>query len=192
MLTIDVPGRGTYGLVRLVLDVNGTIAEDGDLIAGVRERLTRLQRDLEVLLVTADTHGRQMAIDRELEIEAVRTEFGTPEAWQKAELVRRLGSDSTVAIGNGANDAQMLKEAAIGIAVVGPEGASAATVQQADVVTRSIVDALDLLLNPRPPGGHPAPVGAGGTAGLMPPRPGGGGRAGVRDAPGAEVMEVME
>jgi P-type E1-E2 ATPase len=90
-----------------------------------------------------------MAIDRELEIEAVRTEFGTPEAWQKAELVRRLGSDSTVAIGNGANDAQMLKEAAIGIAVVGPEGASAATVQQADVVTRSIVDALDLLLNPR-------------------------------------------
>jgi P-type E1-E2 ATPase len=149
MLTIDIPGRGTYRLVRLVLDVNGTIAEDGDLIAGVRERLTRLQRDLEVLLVTADSHGRQMAIDRELEIEAVRTEFGMPEAWQKAELVRRLGSDATVAIGNGANDAQMLKEAAIGIAVVGPEGASAATLQQADVVTRSIVDALDLLLIPR-------------------------------------------
>jgi soluble P-type ATPase len=43
----------------------------------------------------------------------------------------------------------MLKEAAIGIAVVGPEGASAAALQQADVVTRSIIDALDLLLNPR-------------------------------------------
>lgn len=149
MLAIDIPGRGKYELVRLVIDVNGTIAEDGDLIAGVRERLLRLRRDLDVLMVTADTHGRQMAIDRELQMEAVRVEWGKPEAWQKAELVRRLGSDATVVIGNGANDAQMLKEAAIGIAVVGPEGASTAAVQSADVVTRSISEALDLLLNPR-------------------------------------------
>ncbi len=149
MLAIDIPGRGKYELVRLVIDVNGTIAEDGDLIAGVRERLLRLRRDLDVLMVTADTHGRQMAIDRELQMEAVRVEWGKPEAWQKAELVRRLGSDATVVIGNGANDAQMLKEAAIGIAVVGPEGASTAAVQSADVVTRSINEALDLLLNPR-------------------------------------------
>ena len=149
MLAIDIPGRGTYELARLVLDVNGTIAEDGDLIAGVRERLARLRRDLEVTLVTADTHGRQLAIDRELELEAIRTEYGKPEAWQKAELVRRLGSDAAVVIGNGANDALMLREAAIGIAVVGPEGASTAAVQHADLLTTSILDALDLLLNPR-------------------------------------------
>ena len=149
MLSIEIPGRGKYELIRLVLDVNGTIAEDGDLIAGVKERLLRLRRDLEVAMVTADTHGRQVAIDRALELEAVRIEWGKPEAWQKAALVRRLGSDGTVSIGNGANDAQMLKEAAIGIAVVGPEGASTATLHSADVVTRSIVDALDLLLIPR-------------------------------------------
>lgn len=149
MLSIDVPGRGKYELVRLVLDVNGTIAEDGDLIAGVQERLLRLRRELEVVMVTADTHGRQVAIDRALGLEAVRVEGGQPEAGQKASLVRRWGADATVAIGNGANDAQMLDAAAIGIAVIGPEGASAATLHSADIVTRSIVDALDLLLIPR-------------------------------------------
>ena len=149
MLAIEIPGRGKYELVRLVVDVNGTLAEDGDLIAGVKGRLGRLRRDLEVLMVTANTHGRQLSIDRELEMEAILIEDGQPEARQKAELIRRLGSDATVAIGNGANDALMLKEAAIGIAVVGPEGASMAALQTADVVTTSILDALDLLLNPR-------------------------------------------
>jgi P-type E1-E2 ATPase len=149
MLAIEIPGRGKYELVRLVVDVNGTLAEDGDLIAGVKGRLGRLRRDLEVLMVTANTHGRQLTIDRELEMEAILIEDGKPEARQKAELIRRLGSDATVAIGNGANDALMLKEAAIGIAVVGPEGASMAALQTADVVTTSILDALDLLLNPR-------------------------------------------
>ncbi|HEX2186956.1 MAG TPA: HAD hydrolase family protein [Chloroflexota bacterium] len=149
MLKIDIPGRGTYQFERLVIAVNGTIAEDGELIAGVRERFVRLGRALQVMMVTADRYGRQVAIDRELELEAVRLELREAEAPQKAELVRRLGSDGTIAIGNGANDALMLKEAAIGIAVVGPEGASAAAVQSADVVTRSVLDALDLLIFPR-------------------------------------------
>jgi P-type E1-E2 ATPase len=149
MLSVEIPGRGKYDLARLVLDVNGTLAEDGHLVPGVKERLARLARQLEIVLVTADTHGRQVAIDRELDMEAIRLELGKPEAPQKAELVRRLGSDATVAIGNGANDALMLKEAAIGIAVLEAEGASAAAVQSSDVLARSITDALELLLAPR-------------------------------------------
>jgi P-type E1-E2 ATPase len=149
MLAVDIPGRGAYELARVVLDVNGTIAEDGHLIPGVKERLARLARSVDVILVTADTHGRQVAIDRELEMEAERLRPGQPEAPQKAELVRRLGSDATVAIGNGANDALMLREAAIGIAVVEAEGASMDALQGADVVCLSILHALDLLLTPR-------------------------------------------
>ncbi|MBI3970843.1 MAG: HAD family hydrolase [Chloroflexi bacterium] len=147
MLSLDIPGRGAYELVSLVLDVNGTIAEDGYLIPGVKERLARVMRSLDVKLVTADTYGRQTAIDHELE--AVRLHNGEPEAPQKAALVRQLGSASTIAIGNGANDALMLAEAAVGVAVIGPEGASTAALQSADVVALSVVDALDLLLHPR-------------------------------------------
>lgn len=149
MLPLEIPGRGKYELTRVVLDVNGTLAEDGHLIPGVKERLGRLRRNLDIVLVTADTHGRQVAIDRELDLDAHRLEKGQAEAPQKAELVRRLGSDSTVAIGNGANCALMLKEAAIGIAVIEAEGTSVAALQSSDVVVRSIVDALDMLLNPR-------------------------------------------
>ena len=39
--------------------------------------------------------------------------------------------------------------AALGIAVVGPEGASVEAVQSANVVCRSILEALDLLLDER-------------------------------------------
>ena len=68
---------------------------------------------------------------------------------QKAALINQLGSEHVVAIGNGANDTDMLKAAAIGIAVLGPEGLCAETLLAADVVVTSITDALDLLLVPK-------------------------------------------
>lgn len=149
MLTLEIPGRGRYTFTHLVLDVNGTIAVDGHLIPGVKERLNRLARTLEIVMITADTYGRQQAIDSELEMTAERVMLGQPEAPQKAEVVRRLGAAGTVAIGNGANDVEMLKVAALSIAVLGEEGTSLGAIQAADVLARSIVDALDLLLHPR-------------------------------------------
>jgi soluble P-type ATPase len=55
-------------------------------------------------------------------------------------------------VGNGRNDQLMLKEAALGIAVILEEGAAAATLNAtlnaADVVCTHIVSALELLTNP--------------------------------------------
>jgi P-type E1-E2 ATPase len=76
-------------------------------------------------------------------------EPGRPETAQKADVVKQLGAERVVAIGNGANDADMLREAAVGIAVVGPEGLSGGALAAADVVVVSISDALGLLLNSR-------------------------------------------
>jgi soluble P-type ATPase len=42
----------------------------------------------------------------------------------------------------------MLKEAALGIAVIQEEGGAIKTLLAADIVMRSILDALDLLLHP--------------------------------------------
>ena len=39
MLTVKIPGREELVLNHLVLDYNGTIAEDGAIIAGIAERL---------------------------------------------------------------------------------------------------------------------------------------------------------
>lgn len=63
----------------------------------------------------------------------------------KLKYLEAIGTDRTVAIGNGANDVKMLKAAAIGIAVIGPEGCSTPAILSSDVVTGSITDALDIL-----------------------------------------------
>jgi soluble P-type ATPase len=44
MLEMNIPGYRTLVLSFLVLDYNGTIACDGRLIPGVRDRLEALQR----------------------------------------------------------------------------------------------------------------------------------------------------
>lgn len=67
----------------------------------------------------------------------------------KEEYVTRLGTDAVVAVGNGRNDRRMLKTSALGIAVLLAEGASALTLQAADVVCKDILSALDLLSHPK-------------------------------------------
>jgi soluble P-type ATPase len=68
--------------------------------------------------VAADTHGRLAEVAAALEVEARRLPPGG-EAEQKAEFVRHLGSASVAAIGNGANAVSMLREAGLGVAVLG-------------------------------------------------------------------------
>lgn len=147
MIEIDVPGWGALRLEHVLLDVNGTIAVDGQIVQGVVERLAALRELSAVHLITADTQGRQAALDAELGLQTVRVAAGQ-EREQKAALVRALGAPSVCAIGNGANDAEALRQAALGIAVLGDEGVAMEAVQAANVLAPSIAAALDLLLNP--------------------------------------------
>ena len=128
-----------------MLDLNGTLTNRGTLIEGVAERLARLDARMEVHVLSADTFGTLAAVTADLgaRVHAVAT------GEEKARHVAELGAEECAAIGNGANDAAMLEAAALGVAVVGPEGAAASAVRSADVVCASILDALDLLLDER-------------------------------------------
>jgi P-type E1-E2 ATPase len=148
LIQINVPGRTSYELGHLVLDLNGTVALDGEPIAGVNDRVDALSAHLVVHLVTADTHGRAEETSQRLGGLLVRIE-PRYEASQKQALVERLGAGQVVAIGNGANDAQMLSVAALGIATLGREGLAVEALRAADLVVGRIEDGLDLLLNPR-------------------------------------------
>jgi P-type E1-E2 ATPase len=149
MLEVIIPGRGAFRLEHLVLDVNGTLALDGQLLPGVAERLMALRESLSLHLLSADTHGQLDAIAAALTIPATRLAVGQPEAEQKAAFVRQLGAGAVAAIGNGANDVGMLRAAALRIAVLGPEGLATEALVAADVLVGSILDALDLLRSPR-------------------------------------------
>jgi P-type E1-E2 ATPase len=149
MIELQIPGRGIIQLECAVFDVNGTLAVDGVLIDGVAEKIAVLRGKLEVHLLTADTHGKQVEIDQQLRFTADRLQPGGREREQKAEYVRLLDANKVVAIGNGANDVDMLYAAAIGIAVIGPEGVSGEALAAADVVVSDIHAAIGLLLNPK-------------------------------------------
>lgn len=148
MIELSIPGRGEIRLEHLVCDVNGTLALDGVLIAGVAERIAALRHHLSVHLITANTHGNQALIDQQLGLSAEILAPGG-EAEQKAAFVRQLGAGSVAALGQGANDSRMLAEAAIGICVLSQEGAAVSSLVSAAVVTPDILAALDLLVNPQ-------------------------------------------
>lgn len=147
MLELTIPGRGELRIEHLVTDVNGTLAVDGILLDGLAKRIGALRDRLQVHLLTADTHGKQSVIDRQLGLTALRVTGGN-EARQKAEYVHNLGADAVIAIGQGANDAAMLKAAALGICVMSQEGVAVETLLAADLLLPDIFAALDLLDKP--------------------------------------------
>jgi P-type E1-E2 ATPase len=147
MIKFDVPGVGEYNLEHLVMDVNGTLAVDGQLIEGVAGKIEALRDQLTIHLLTADTHGKQAVIDQQLGLAATRIAAGG-EATQKADYIRGLGSGSVVAIGQGANDAEMLAIAHLGICVMSIEGVARETLLAADIIAPTILSALELLEKP--------------------------------------------
>jgi P-type E1-E2 ATPase len=147
MIELNIPGRELLQLEHLVCDVNGTLAVDGQLLDGLARNLNRLRDRLNLHLLTADTHGRQEMINHQLGIQAVCLQPGD-EAGQKARYVRQLGSERVVAIGQGANDAAMLDQAALGICVLGQEGTAVEALLAADIVVPDVFSALELIEKP--------------------------------------------
>ena len=146
MITVDAPGWGNLTLAILLLDLNGTLTLDGALIKGVRERILDLSRKLEIHVLTADTLGKAAAICHDLPVILhIITEKDQIAA--KKDYLKGLPFEAA-AIGNGRNDVGMLSGAALGIAVLGPEGTSSEAISASDIVLGDINDALDLLLNP--------------------------------------------
>jgi len=147
MIEIAIPGYKTLQFKYLVLDYNGTLAVDGELLPGVESALKGLAEELQVHILTADTFGkvssRVEGIPCELSILPVENQDTG-----KLDYVKHVGAEHTVCIGNGRNDRLMLKEAALGIAVILEEGAAMETLAAADVICNSILDALKLLTNP--------------------------------------------
>jgi len=147
MFELDVPGFKSLRLENLVLDFNGTLACDGELISGTSERLMELKELFSIYVVTADTFGTvRDQVEGLAHIKVLETGDHREE---KRSFVSQLGPDSVVAFGNGRNDESMLRAASLGLAVCDSEGAATETLLAADIVCNSIIDGLDLLRFPK-------------------------------------------
>jgi soluble P-type ATPase len=147
MFELTIPGYKKLLLSYIVLDYNGTVSCDGRLITGVKDLLEELSQSFAIHILTADTYGNVQKELSGVPCEVVVIGKGD-EARAKTDYLRQLEAQKTVCVGNGRNDALMLKEAALGIAVIQEEGCAVETLLAADIVTRNILDALDLLRHP--------------------------------------------
>ena len=147
MISIDIPGTGLLELANIVFDYNGTLAADGKITSDIRDRLSTLADSLEIHILTADTFGTVNKEIHDPRINVTIIESGC-QAEQKRDYVKSLGTDRTAAVGNGANDLLMLKEAVLGICVIGKEGAHSGSIGASDITVMSPSDAIDLFLNP--------------------------------------------
>ena len=147
-MKIDIPGWGNVDVENIVIDLNGTAANDGRIPPEVKEKINSLSGQAKVYLLTADTQG---TADREISgMNAELIKIPEDDSKQgKLDFLKTLDPEMTVAIGNGSNDQLILKEVVLGIAVLGDEGISGSAVKNADIIVKNIQNALDLLLKPK-------------------------------------------
>ncbi|RJQ80619.1 MAG: ATPase P [Desulfobacteraceae bacterium] len=141
---VDVPGSGPLVLTHLILDFTGTLSLDGHLLPGVAERLRELGNQLSITVLTADTFGTAARQLEGLPVTLRHIQTGR----DKADFMAGLPCSQTAAVGNGRNDVAMVRMAALGVAVIGPEGCAGELVAAAKVVCRDILDIFDLLRRP--------------------------------------------
>lgn len=147
MIKIEIPGINDLSIENLVLDYNGTIACKGKVIPGVMEKLQQIKSKVTIYILTADTYGtvKKEFENTGIEVNVLKSHNGT---FEKCEFVKNLGSEKTISVGNGNNDAAMLKESVLSIAIMGVEGCSYKALANADIVVTNILDALSLVEDP--------------------------------------------
>lgn len=146
-MKIKIPEYKTLDIDTIFLDYNGTIAVNGRIPQSMRERLAELGEVFRIYVLTADTYGNAKEQCEGLPV-ILHTFPSGPAKEYKKEILKATGSRHCAAIGNGRNDEPMLKEAVLSVAVIDQEGAYGKLLKEADIVVRSMQDALDLFRFP--------------------------------------------
>jgi soluble P-type ATPase len=147
MILIQRPGQEPLEIDFILIAFEGTLASDRRVHPKAKDKLNLLSRRSNIYILTKEEKERMEEVLRKVKAEIISLPEGES-SQKKSDLVRQLGATRAVAVGNGVDDAPMMKEAAFGLCVIGKEGASSEAVKNADVVFTDILDALDFLLKP--------------------------------------------
>jgi len=147
MISIERPGQSHLEIEFILIDFEGTLAQDRRVHPKVKDKINLLSKRTKIYILAK---GEAELVEEMLKkVRAEVTYFKEGEASEKKlDLLRQLGANRTVAIGNGVDDAPMIEEAGLGICVMGKEGTFPEAMKKADVVFMNILDALDFLLKP--------------------------------------------
>jgi len=145
---IEIPHYKTLNIKHIICDFNGTIAKDGIVYPEVKVLFETLANTYTLHVITADTFGSVAAQLAKSPV-AVKVLSSSNHTEEKADYINSLGADFCAALGNGNNDAAMLKTVSLGIAIFGEEGCATDTLNASDIVCTHVTDALSLFLHPK-------------------------------------------
>jgi len=148
MKTFKIPNYGIIHIKNILFDINGTIQYNGKILKEVIREIKNLKNFYQVFLISADTRGNLNEIADLLKVKSIKiSKNESSEADAKNNELMKLGKDVTIAIGNGNNDYLMLRNAVIGISILGNEGATSKTIMDSDIVFTNIIDAIHFLMD---------------------------------------------
>lgn len=145
MIHYEIPGMKPFDIKNLCLDYNGTIACDGSLIKGVKEKILLLKNKLNIYVLTADTYGTVEKECKKLGIN-VRKFDRENAAVCKKKIIKSL-TGKTISFGNGLNDIKLFDNSYISVCIIGQEGMYSKLIPHSTIVVKNIIDAFDLLIN---------------------------------------------
>ncbi len=164
MILIERPGLTPLEIEFVLVDFDGTLAIDRRVHPKAKDKINLLSKRTKIYVFVNpptppfDKGGKggilaigetELIEERLRKVKAVFVYFTEGDSSRRTlDLLRQLGPTRCVAIGNGMDDAAMIKEAGIGICVIGKEGSSGEAVKNADLVFTDILDAFDFLLKP--------------------------------------------
>jgi soluble P-type ATPase len=143
-----IPNYGKITIKNIIFDINGTIQFNGQISDDLVKKIEELKKVYKIYLVSADTRGNLKELAEKLNVSYIKINpVENSEAEEKNRELIRLGKDVTVAIGNGNNDALMLKNAILGITILGSEGATIKSILNSEVIVPDPISAINLLLD---------------------------------------------
>ncbi|MTI68909.1 MAG: haloacid dehalogenase [Firmicutes bacterium] len=148
MLKLNIPSYKMIEIKNLIFDYNGTLAKDGLVKDITKNKLNKLSEKVNIYVLTADTfnNAKKNLKDTNVNLHIISKENGTND---KGDFIKELGNKDSIAIGNGNNDIEMIKNAELGICILGDEGCSTFTMINSDLVIKNIDDCLNLFINPK-------------------------------------------
>ena len=145
-MVIEIPGRDSLHIKNIVLDFNGTLANNGIISEEAKNILKELAGYYELFVLTADTYGNAAEACSGLPV-VLKTFPNERAGAHKLEVIEELNSEHCACVGNGYNDINMFSKAALTIGVLGEEGICGKLVQNSDIIVNSIEDGLELFLD---------------------------------------------
>src|SRR5215831_12790582 len=149
-IQVNIPGFRNLDIRAICSDYTGTLSLEGELITGVKSRLRKLAKLVDIYVLTSDTRGTA-----KIELQSILNPIiiqGRKHDEEKRNYLRRhLNPKHVAVLGNGRNDKLWLKEVSkakgLAIAVDVGEGCAIEALQNADIFVCGIANALDLLLD---------------------------------------------